>query len=478
LLSYHAQQWSLPKGIVVQSQKMAKFSTMFAISSRLVSSKHFIVVMFLWLGFVSAARAQIRASVVVPESVGDTAMMVSSLSCSGNVFIVSLLSNEDRSHSYHLLFRRSIDGGLHWGIQDPGLPDQQAVNRNRITKVVQVDSLTTLAIGDTAFVLRSSDAGKTWKYQRFSNDTVLDDISARDDEAIILSRGKVYTSVDRGEHWRLANYLIPNGSKCLAEGNGRFTVFEHATARLFSTSNDWKDVDSTAPAFPLKSTDSTYRVLVDFRVLGNTIIAYGNDLVGVPARVYPLIARSTDRGHSWKIALEDTTLVAGAVNSLSSLAKNNVYAGTALGRSRIFVSHDNGLTWHRDTIYFDTAFKPMGFRGLDVNPTGFLVAAMGLYSFGIVVGKEDEAAVETYRNIPYYSYLFPNPANESVRVISEDRNSKVEVFDLLGRAVASGRLSNSGTCSLDVTDLPASIYVVMVDHAGMLLPVGRVAIRH
>jgi photosystem II stability/assembly factor-like uncharacterized protein len=434
---------------------------------------------------VPSSQAQFLARQIEPQFVADSQFLSVSLACTGNASVASLLYESLSHHEVKILFKLSSDGGHHWRTSDPGLPDQRTSGANRIWKVVMIDSLNIVAIGDTALVLRTTDGGYTWSKQELPIRILkpLDVSFANPTDGILIDASHLFETKDAGQHWALSPYIPHEAASCFAFGNSKFAIFTYGSGKMYTTRDDWNTVDSLGPA-----TEFTPEIQ---RVLGScwyapkgVLIAGGNRLIPVAGgntRVHPLIYRSSDTGHSWTLVYEDTTAIHGTVYSMSSATSDTIFAGCTFGRAGILRSTDRGRTWVYDSVLFDppdTTFIPVATWGIGRNASGEFVASMGYFNTALIVGARAIEGVLGYQNIPFYSYLYPNPANESINIVSEARTGSVFVYDLLGRRVLSGSLDNTGKCRLDAAWLPPSTYVVMISSGGYQLPVSRVAVTH
>ena len=184
---------------------------------------------------------------------------------------------------------RSIDGGISWTEQDPGLPVTPGQNYNTILRIQQIDSLNIVGAGDTGLIIHTFDGGKTWERQDLPNppiDTSMHyaysgrvfDIHFSDAAtgiAISEFPALCYTTSDSGHHWNLI-HLPPtcyNPQGCHSYGNGMFRIIsiEHG-GTLYTTRDNWQTYDSSLVS---GSHDST----IDFTKIGfsggDTILAAG-----------------------------------------------------------------------------------------------------------------------------------------------------------------------------------------------------------
>lgn len=431
-------------------------------------------------------HAQFVANVTSPEVIGDSTFLTLSVSCYGDVCSAETLVQIDDPPQVKLLVRRSFDGGHTWSSQDPGLPDQHAATGNRFTRILQIDQANSIVIGDTALVMRSFDSGKTWERQFLHGASVqLEDVSFSDaNNGIIVSPTQIYITHDAGRHWLLSDFRPSGLTSCHAYAEGCFRVMQYGLGVTYGTLDDWHSVDSTGPA--VISSQTFGRVLARAYFDGlDTILAIGSTLLpsysGGPTRGFGLIVRSSDAGRSWSIVHEDTTLITGAVTGLSNVSFDTIYAGRSLSFSRMLYSVDHGATWSVDTVVFQPeparqTFSRVAAWDVDRNTRGEFVGVIGYFSTALMVGRRSTSGVESYRNLRYYSYLYPNPATTQLFIVSEDKNQPVLLYDMLGREVLRASLNEKGVCNIRLAGIPGGVYVAMIKHGLSLYPVSRVSV--
>jgi hypothetical protein len=89
----------------------------------------------------------------------------------------------------------------------------------------------------------------------------------------------------------------------------------------------------------------------------------------------------------------------------------------------------------------------------------------------------DEGVVENAHTEIPPTQLYPNPATNNLTITSSIGAGTIHLYNILGREVMTGMLSADGQATLDVSHLPRGIYDVLLDHYGLQLPVGMVAVQ-
>ena len=81
------------------------------------------------------------------------------------------------------------------------------------------------------------------------------------------------------------------------------------------------------------------------------------------------------------------------------------------------------------------------------------------WSQSLLFNSNNDVRIETV--VDSYTYLMPNPASETVSVISSFRIGDVEVYTLDGRSVMKQKVDAIST-TLDISTLAAGTYVVRI----------------
>ncbi len=426
---------------------------------------------------------------VTRESDGYGPPTLWSFSCSG-YSCSACGTNAD----HDLVVYHSSTGGAPWAEQNVGLPNAHADNGHRILTIYQIDALRAIASGylkdstftqiDSGFIVRTDDGGATWRRQYLPEKYVhlygpsAFHFSSPDTGIGIMGRLIVTTS-DGGSHWNLVPFQAwTTLASCISDGNGAFRAFGYgAAAKIYTTHDNWATVDS-GQALP----DSVQHHLVNLKhclFSGDSVIAYGALLT--PGPTTAMIAVSTDRGKSWLDPIVADSTVSG-FSSLIYAGGDSMIAGSNFATfGKLAVSTNRGQTWHLDSMHFRWGAKPNALLGIARLPDGDFSAVFAEDPFHddcfLARAHFGEADVAERRIISSSGIqLYPNPATDVVIIKSPAESGTVHVFDLLGQTVRSGILNEGGELRLDVSTLPRGIYSLMLDHGGVMLPIGKVAL--
>lgn len=413
--------------------------------------------------------------------------------CSGETCIAAGIVTDTSIHGaprIRNMFFRSTDGGETWIEQDPGLPLDYVNSQTQIHKVQQIDSLNAVGIGDSGLIVRTFDGGLSWSRQtlhtlnyihsvHFSDPMTGIAITDRNDTGLVYACD-IYTTHDGGITWTKASFSPwVFGSNCHSDGGDKFRVISYGQGPVYKTSNDWTTVDSTPLIIPLS--DMTH-VPGNFNFKGqDTIVGFGatgNNLDNQSV----FITHSTDGGMTWDSAIvARDTLVMGSM-SMSSLDRDIVFLGcqtsNQVGYSdRIGVSNDHGITWHIDTLALDTNYLASTIPSIAVTSNNEAIAAFGFggaISQGLLArGVPETSSVSQSNNENYTRFLYPNPAVGSFNIDSVKAFRPVHILDVLGREIYQGMTSANGTLTVNVSNFPRGMYLVLLDWHGLLLSIGN-----
>jgi hypothetical protein len=192
-----------------------------------------------------------------------------------------------------------------------------------------------------------------------------------------------------------------------------------------------------------------------------------------------LITRSTDNGAHWtEIPVPGNPFY--RTQCMSSLEETPVFLGGISGRY-IAMSSDHGTSWSLDTLFMDTSASFSYFNAIAVTPGGRAIAvvAKGITqgASGYILLGEPLSGVSAKSDIASATAQFyPNPATTVLNIVSPNGNETIHLYDMLGREARSGVLPASGQATLDVSHIPRGIYSVVLEHNGLLIPAGKIAV--
>jgi photosystem II stability/assembly factor-like uncharacterized protein len=434
-----------------------------------------------WLAFAPATEAQYVCQVRVPATHGPIQNAFIAFSSKGNYCTAATLENADTfgihgMTTVRIIFQHSTDGGWTWQRQDPGLPQRLVDNIYDLRAIDQIDSLHAIAVGDTGvgLVLRTSDGGQSWQQLNFTPHAapfVVSFANAR--EGLIVgadssrTHNAIFTTTDGGDHWSVAPLHATALFSARAYGHGMFRFFKAGKGTVYTTRDNFQTIDSTKPIFDtLVYVNGHVRVLDNCQFgSGDTMVAYGEDMIVDTDINYALIWRSSDAGQSWQEVLDTNDMLEG-VTCVTDIDRDTVLAGCNAADQKILFSPDRGATWRIDTLLFDAADAGHSIsdayfcRGIGLTPAGTLVGAFGYTISSLIVGHIPTASVRASDSIAQDDIIFPNPATDVVKITTHDIHHSVVLIDVVGREVLRGVTAADGSLTLDISRLPAGVYYV------------------
>jgi len=443
------------------------------------------MLLFAGLLFIATrASAQLSWNVTYTNEDSSYYYSFTSISCIRNICTVASIATNKNTLLRTVIFFRSIDGGLMWERQDPGLRRRKE-SQDNFTSIEQIDSLHAIATGaDSGLIVSTSDGGKTWLRRDCKTSSRMTDIFFSDTLigiAISSDSNQIHITSDGGKSW-IEPLFQKNGiSQCYSYGKGRFRVFDRSNSIIYTTDDNWNTVDSTKPIF--SSMPDSIRIRLNPTncnfTSSDTILAFGNYFPPDNSQEIGLIVRSTNGGTSWEppIFIPFTRWIEYS----TLLNRDTIYAGGVTDGSFV-ISTDKGVSWRRDKIILDTnIFLFPSITGIALaNETIPIMTISETDVDGstgaIVRGFYSPARVESYERIIYNTHVYPNPTFSDLNIISIDALRPIYIFDMLGREVMQGKTNDQGKLTLDVSKLPPGIYVVQLNHFGKMLPIGKVSI--
>jgi len=386
---------------------------------------------------------------------------------------------------------RSSDGGANWSRSTAGIAASNVVD-------IAAGSDGLFAATDGNGLQHSADLGATWQNvgpgfasPRVTAVAAMADIvfAATTAASGSNSESRLYRSTDNGTSWREFSWTQNSRIKAILLDSGEvFVVTSASVSRSTNNGESWSSAGTGLPG-------ATINVIAADR---------GRLVVGTSAGIY----RSVDRGATWtKLAVAP-----GGSNDVLSvvMVEDTIIAGTASGG--ICRSTDGGATWTRK--YGSNAIPAM------IRAGSTLFASGG--SFGVVRSNDNGASWELYNQglsrigpvdfVFHGGYLFagigfasiarravepgtvgvggstvqagaavihPNPATgRSVRVQlpASLRKGEVRLYSAAGAVLHAEPLVETDALTLDVTQLPAGVYVVRVSGDGGTVYAGRLIV--
>jgi photosystem II stability/assembly factor-like uncharacterized protein len=415
------------------------------------------------------------------------------LSCSGENCTVAGLRWDTLTppRAYiDIVFWRSTDGGSTWVVQNPGLPIEAGQNQNQFYHIQQIDSLNVVAIGDTGLILRTFDGGATWEKQDCNSSAMLLSVHFSDSLTGILTTAdtdrNILTTSDGGRHWIDVAFSVSNAVQSHSYGGGKFRVFADYYGPIYTTFDNWQTLNSTNPFVDWTVYPFSNFVFYSCNFSGgDTILVYGAVFGTTPTD--GLIMRSLDGGQTWDSAFSSIfyrKIV--RIDNTTSLDRDLILGGGEGGDNDFIISTDRGKSWIVDSlIYADSQFyHAYSCRGIAMTSSDKAVA---IYSSiflplvngtsGIIIhGERSKSSVEAYEYYVNNTFLYPNPVTKQLNISSNDISRPIHIYDMLGREVIKGMLSDQGKATFNTSRLPSGIYTVLLEHIDKMLPVGKIAV--
>ncbi|HEX5315549.1 MAG TPA: T9SS type A sorting domain-containing protein, partial [Candidatus Kapabacteria bacterium] len=157
------------------------------------------------------------------------------------------------------------------------------------------------------------------------------------------------------------------------------------------------------------------------------------------------------------------------VGCMSPLDRDIVFAGGFGNDRHILVSIDHGMSWNVDTFAYssDTDYPEINALAVTSDNHGVAIADIpgSASSTVLMLGEPVSMDVMTSRLINSNLQIYPNPASQAISLESQEAGKPVEILDVLGQEVLSGRVPASGRLTLDISSLPAGLYYVSDGHS-------------
>ncbi len=424
------------------------------------------LIAFASLFLTHGAKAQFLWSLSQPNEVNNRYQyQFSCLSCFGDDCTAAGRIRDYVTTKLNIVFWHSIDGGANWEMQDPNLPFETGDNQNQISVIQQIDSLNIVGIGDSGLVVRTFDGGKTWEKQNCNTLSLLNDVHFSDPEnGIIVSNDSaenIITTNDGGNTWNSVSFGLSNAIQCHTFGFQSYAILKSGSGPVYSTSDNWKNVDSTKTIFDNTQNFNVFK----WNILGrDTILAFGNAY-----GPHGLIIRSTNAGKNWDAPMIDTGF--NYISFMTSCSRDTVFAA-GVSINHILFSSDRGATWTNDSIFVNTTYPVDYCNGLAAAGQGHF---LGTFNGIIIRGQSQHSGVLLEKNVSRFS-IYPNPASNVLHINSSLPEKKFFVIDMLGRQVMTKRIEDISKSDLDISSLSNGIYSLLQDNDGSLILVGKFAV--
>ncbi len=450
-------------------------------------AKHYLfAAIFMVLG--SNARGQWVWNMTHAPVIGDTQYAYTALDCHGLSCTAAGIKTTNYTDvnkvKVWVIMDRSDDGGKTWFEQNPGLSPELGENQRQIRGIQQIDSLNVIAYGDTGLILRTTDAGVTWNdYSMNTSSAVrgLDFSDSLNGIGIVFNAGSsnnLWVTSNGGVSWDSIKFdgiqwVSQWLSQCHTEGVGKYEILTYGAGKLYSTSNNWQTVDSSA----VIDTSRVVLAYFTFSETGDTIAVRGESYDSLnPSGI---IYISTDRGARW-IKAHGPEQIGSAIGAMTGFDHDTLFAA-GLALNHILVSADAGFDWTLDTLLLDTNYICYGTLALAMTQDGNPIGAFTETPFnGNSILARGVRGFSAVTNSPYFSRAYtldPDPAMTTITISGLPVRGAVHFLDILGRDMLTATVPATGTLALDVSQLPRGMYMVMVEEHGTMVPAGRVILN-
>ena len=436
-----------------------------------------IILMWVLVGFIAhTSYAQPKYDLLL-GSFRDTSHVIrysyNDISCSNdsNCTTVGYFSNTN-THKYTISIERTTNGGKFWIMQLPNLPDQNADNDPKLTKVFMIDSLNIVAAGDTGWIFRTTDAGQTWNQQQSNLLVPITDINFSDSaNGIAISpRGFAVHTTDAGNTWiPITNLPRVHFASCKAFSGSEQSIFRYGHGPIYHTSDSWGSLDSTAMIKDTSTIPNTFIILGGIYFFDPMhAMAYGVHIVASspPFNGNNYLASTSDGGLNWTTLMDTTSFITQAIGALA-FTKNGKGIATGFGPG-ILYSSDYGVHWKSDSI---SIFSPYDYYYSLSCPSDNKAFLHGTSFFigGIVsVDFSPRMHVDKYEGIGLGTKIYPNPSDHSFTLstnISYDLS--FGLYDILGRQMKELNPGMQGKITVFTDDLPSGAYRLIANYQGI-----------
>lgn len=435
------------------------------------------------LAFAPGIRGQYRWRITHPATDSGYTYHFNSVDCAGEVCtavgVKEVPGKQQGTLRYNMMCFRSTDGGASWKEQDPGMPHNEFGNAAQLLQIQQLDSLNAVVAGDSGHFVRTTDGGNSWIRNDLPVPYKLGSVHFSDPMTGIATvwagDSNIITTNDGGVHWKVSPwYPWLSAIMCHSDGGEKFRAIRYENGPVYFTSDSWQEVDSTSIIFPIgmSSADSGDFWGCVFRGL-DTIIGYGEHFTVVNgvdvSHSYPLILTSIDNGMHWNYLTIPQDSDMNYVGCMSPLDRDIVFAGGYGNDRHILVSIDHGMSWNVDTFAYssDTDYPEINALAVTGDNHGVAIADIpgSASSTVLMLGEPVSMDVRTSRITNSNLQIYPNPASQAISLESQEAGKPVEILDVLGQEVLSGRVPASGRLTLDISSLPAGLYYVSDGHS-------------
>lgn len=426
--------------------------------------------------FASAPNAQLVWKKSIELTEGELDINIYATSNYRNTFYVVGTVFDNVTDIATVNFFRSENGGKTWKRQDSKVYGYSG-KWGRSYRLQQIDSLNVVAIVDSGIIVRTFDGGGTWHIQTIDEGYTPNNVHFHDSSDGIISVGGiddiVFVTSNGGRTWQKQKTFADRPfTNCYSYGGGKYRGFSPTNINIFTTTNYWANIQPSSEIISKEDTTySKYRFNKGKFTDSDIVFAFGEYRHTSDG----LLVRSIDAGFTWEkpVHLFENPPI---LTHMSDANRDTIYAGgfVLAAKDLLLFSSDKGKTWRVDTLISDVPVIEYELCGVETDDLGRVMIASRK---GVFYGEDtSKLSVERGYKIRYYSYIYPNPANERVTIESFLGGKEVQLIDLLGRKVMSGTTEPDGKITFNVSTLSHGIYGILLRRDEGLVTVGKVAV--
>lgn len=414
----------------------------------------------------SYASAQIPLSVVLPQkdSIEDSFWIQNWHNSFSNkykdviVVVGSRYNNRVFDGAFEHLILRTDDRGKSWKRQSANIPNFTLWRDAQLRKAFIVDSMVQYVVGDSAIILKTTNAGVNWTRVPINTDVGLNDLHFIDkDHGMVAGKyGVCAVTSDGGETWNVQDLTNSYFQRCIGFPPSTYYLFDWAYGKMFRTYDAGATWDSVwvfgenNSGNNIKFADDEYFIdeLHGFAAGSAWDTNHVNYYRGI-------INYTSNGGDSWEIVYNEFNPSQFGLVGIDFLSdKNAVASGSRLG---LVLSTDGGISWRYDSVTTSSSF----FSLLDVVGTSqddFLCISTSLHASDVQKGSISTNDVTLHSRSEVQLVLHTNPVIDNL-TLKTSSTGELIITNLMGRIVYR-QVLNSLTTVISTAEMNTGVYTI------------------
>jgi len=232
----------------------------------------------------------------------------------------------------------------------------------------------------------------------------------------------------------LNSVFFINSDTGFAVGGNDYGNYNGVILKTTDAGATWNEL-SSGTTHPLRSV---------FFIDANTGFAVGD---------FGTIIKTTDGGNTWN------SEQSGTIMPFYSVWFTNMNKGYVVGTDGIYKTLNGGLNWTADSSGTWNSFTSVCFTD---STTAYVVGASGCI---LKTGNGGTSSIETKQKVAEKFLLYPNPANQEIRITTLKRNQEeinIIIFKMNGEEILNQHYRNSSQVEIDVSMFLKGIYLVKI----------------